>query len=200
MPNVASVLKEEIRRLAKKEARILTRPLKQALNAERKQMAALRKQVASLARESRNSARAAAKVVAPAQEGAVAAPVGWRKDTVRSTRKMLGLTQGQMAKLIGVSPISISLWENGRNTPRSKAQVKVLEARKLSRADAQARLGIATAGKARGRRGAGTRRAAHKAAGRRQARGAGRKRVARKARGAGKKRVARKARGRGRKA
>ena len=93
MPNVASVLKEEIRRLARKEAKILTGPLKKALAAERKQMTALRKQFASLSQESRRAARSAGKSIAPAASGAVAAPSNWRKDSVRSTRKMLGVTQ-----------------------------------------------------------------------------------------------------------
>ena len=40
MPNVASVLKEEIRRLARKEAKLQVTPLKKALAAERKTVAA----------------------------------------------------------------------------------------------------------------------------------------------------------------
>jgi DNA-binding XRE family transcriptional regulator len=152
MPNVASVLKEEIRRLARKEARMLTKPLKKALAAERKQMAALRKQFASLSQESRRAVRSASKSIAPADPGAIAAPSNWRKDTVRTTRKMLGVTQGQFAKLVGVSPISISFWETGRSTPRVKTQVRVMELRKLSKAEVLGRLGGAAAGRGRRRK------------------------------------------------
>jgi len=140
MPNIASVLKEEIRRLARKEARALTAPLKKALAAERKSVAALRKQVASLARSNGRAVRSAG-AVAPVQADATQAPTTWRKDTVRSTRKQLGLTQAQLAKLLGVSQISVSFWETGRSTPRARAQAKVMEARKLSKAEAHARLG-----------------------------------------------------------
>jgi len=152
MPNVASVLKEEIRRLARKEAKILTGPLKKALAAERKQMTALRKQFASLSQESRRAVRSAGKSVAPAASGAVAAPSNWRKDSVRSTRKMLGVTQSQFAKLVGVSPISISFWETGRSTPRTKAQVRVMELRSLSKDEVLGRLGGAQAPRGRRRK------------------------------------------------
>jgi len=145
MPNVASVLKEEIRRLARKEAKLHMAPLKKALAAERKQVASLRKQVTALARSKgalpRTPAPAKASGRGASGGGAVAAPAGWRKDTVRSTRKMLDLTQAQLAKLIGVSQISVSFWETGRSTPRPKAQIKVMEARKLTKAQAHTKLG-----------------------------------------------------------
>jgi len=144
MPNVASVLKEEIRRVARKEAKVLTAPLEKALAVERKNVAALRKQLASL---SRGSGRpAAVGVVAPLQADVSQAPKTWRKDTVRSTRKKLGLTQAQMARLIGVSQISVSFWETGRSTPRPKAQARIVEAGKLSPTAAQARVGGGVAG------------------------------------------------------
>ena len=149
MPNVASVLKEEIRRLSRKEAKILTKPLKQALAADRKQMAALRKQFMALSKDRQRAVRVTAKASAPSAGGSVAAPGGWRKDSVRSTRKLLGVTQGQFAKLVGVSPISISFWETGRSTPRAKTQVKVLELRKLSKSELVQRLGGAQPGRSK---------------------------------------------------
>jgi len=149
MPNVASVLKQEIQRLARKEAKAFTLPLKKALVAERKNVAALRRQVAALAKASGRAARSSA--VVPLEAAASAAPKNWRKDTVRSTRKKLGLTQAQLAKLIGVSQITVSFWETGRSTPRAGAQVKVLAARKLSAAQALARVG-GKAGRGRGPR------------------------------------------------
>jgi DNA-binding transcriptional regulator YiaG len=176
MPNVASVLKEEIRRLARKEAKLQVTPLKKALAAERKTVAALRKQVASLARSKATPARAATgvKVVEADTSKAVS---GWRKDTVRSTRRQLDLTQAQLAKLLGVSQISISFWETGRSTPRAKAQAKVMEARKLSKAQAHARLGAdggkrkpgPKPGKKAGRKKAARRKAGGRKAGRARA-------------------------------
>jgi len=153
MANMASVLKEEIRRLARKEAKLQTVPLLKALAAERKNVAALRKQVASLGRAGGAPAAAGARVAAgvtPVTADPSKAPKNWRKDTVRSTRKKLGLTQAQFSKLIGVSQISVSFWETGRSTPRPKAQALILAAGKLSPAAAQARVG--GGGASRGKR------------------------------------------------
>src|SRR5262245_35840892 len=108
MPNFASALKEEIRRLARKEAKAMLAPLHKAMRAERKARAALRKQLAAGVKSAGQAARAQKASAAPAQaagasRGGRALAEGWRKDTVRSTRKSLGLTQGQFAKLVGVS-------------------------------------------------------------------------------------------------
>ena len=184
MPNVASVLKEEIRRLSRKEARSMVAPLKKALAAERKAVAALRKQVGAQATALKRlgSKRAAAVADAPAASGAGATTgkggramvEGWRKDTVRSTRRALALTQAQFAKLAGVSQITISFWETGRSTPRYKQQVAVMEARKLSRAAAHKRLGLAPGSKPRRGRPSNAELAARKAA------AAGQRKAARK--------------------
>lgn len=40
--------------------------------------------------------------------------------TLKLFREMSGLTQEQVAKAIGASPISISHWENGLKVPRSE--------------------------------------------------------------------------------
>ena len=50
MPNIASVLKDEILRLARKEVRTATEGLKKASAAYRSDIAGLKRQVAALAR------------------------------------------------------------------------------------------------------------------------------------------------------
>lgn len=154
MPNIASVLKEEIRRLARKEAKALVAPLKKALSMERKARAQLRKQISASAKAAGRAVRQAATAAAPAaserkSKSGRALAEGWRKDTVRSTRKALGLSQGQFAKLVGVSQITISFWENGRSTPRMTQQTAVLAAREMGRDKALAKLGLPPGYKAR---------------------------------------------------
>jgi transcriptional regulator with XRE-family HTH domain len=154
MPNIASVLKEEIRRLARKEAKAMLAPLHKALRVERKARAALRKQLAATAKAAGKAARKGAAAAVPAEavgktRGGRALAEGWRKDTVRSTRKALGLTQGQFAKLVGVSQITVSFWETGRSTPRLTQQTAVLAARGLGRDKALAQLGLPPGYKAR---------------------------------------------------
>jgi len=183
MPNVASVLKEEIRRLARKEAKLLIAPLKRALRQERKARTSMRKQLSSEAKAAGLAARkaAASSAVAPAASagktrGGRALADGWRKDTVRSTRKALGLTQGQFAKLVGVSQITVSFWENGRSTPRLTQQTAVLAAREGGRDKALTKLGLPPGYKARRGRPSNADLAARKQAGAKPARKTGAKR------------------------
>ena len=195
MPNIASVLKEEIRRLARKEAKAFAAPLKKALAAERKALAALRKQVAANAKVAGKAARRVATKavpVEPAVQGRGPARAdGWRKDTVRSTRKALGLTQGQFAKLAGVSQITVSFWETGRSTPRMAQQQSVLAARELGRDKALAKLGLPPGYKARRGRPSNADLAARAKAGKKAGKKAGRK-AAKKAAKKGRKKAGKK--------
>jgi DNA-binding transcriptional regulator YiaG len=185
MPNVASVLKEEIRRLARKEAKAAVAPLKKALAAERKAVAKLRQQVAATARAAGKAARGAAAKAVPAEaaaktRGGRALAEGWRKDTVRSTRKALGLTQGQFAKLVGVSQMTVSFWETGRSTPRLTQQSSVLAARELGRDKALAKLGLPPGYKARRGRPSNADLAARRKSGARPAKRAGKRKGAKR--------------------
>lgn len=179
MPNIASVLKEEIRRLARKEAKAMVAPLKKALAAERKAVSALRKQVAANAKVAGKAARKVATravPVDPAVKGRAAALAeGWRKDTVRATRKALGLTQAQFAELVGVSQITVSFWETGRSTPRMAQQQSVLAARELGRDKALAKLGLPPGYKARRGRPSKADLAARRKMGKKTAKKAGKK-------------------------
>ena len=65
----------------------------------------------------------------------------WRKDTVRSTRRKLQLTQTEMAELLGVSIGSVNGWETGRTEPREARKQEVLAVRALTPSEAQDRLG-----------------------------------------------------------
>ena len=52
----------------------------------------------------------------------------------------LGLTQAQMAHLIGASPLSVYKWETGKVTPRAAQQAQIAAALKLGRRAVKARL------------------------------------------------------------
>ena len=140
MANVMSVLKSEISRLARKEARQVVAPVKKASANYRGLIAGLRKQLDALQNEV-----AALRRVAPKADKAVLAkqaPEGrfWITGKgVKTLRKRLGLTQAQFGKLVGVSVPTVVNWEG--------AQGKV-------------NLRKAAAGKLQGLRGIGKRQAA----------------------------------------
>ena len=110
--NVMSVLKAEISRLAKKEAKAVITPVKKASSTYRSLIAGLRKQIDGLQKE-----LAMLKKAVPAPEKTLAAktePEGrfWiTGQGVRTLRKRLGLTQAVFGKLVGVTPNAVVLWE-----------------------------------------------------------------------------------------
>ena len=125
MPNIMSVLKAEIARLARKEAKQIVAPVKKTSANYRGLIAGLRKQVGALQKEI-----AALKISTPKAEKAIAEiePQGrfWISGKgVRTLRKRLGLTQAQFAKLAGVSVQSVVNWEaaKGKAPIRRKTSI-----------------------------------------------------------------------------
>lgn len=110
--NVMSVLKAEISRLARKEAKAVVSPVQKASAAYRRLIASLRKQVAALQIEV-----AMLKKAVPSPEKAIQAkeaPEGrfWITGKgVKALRKRLGATQAQLANLAGVSSQAVVNWE-----------------------------------------------------------------------------------------
>lgn len=54
------------------------------------------------------------------------------KETVKDVRNFLGLTQVGLAELLGVTPVAVSRWENGRSKP-TNATIKQLKKLKEER-------------------------------------------------------------------
>jgi DNA-binding transcriptional regulator YiaG len=63
---------------------------------------------------------------------------------IRSLRRRLGLTQTQLAKLLGVSNLTVSGWERGKGKLQLRARTRaaILSARGLGAREAQARLAV----------------------------------------------------------
>ena len=131
MANIMSVLKSEISRLARKEAKQVVAPVKKSNATYRGLIAGLRKQLDALQSEA-----AALRRAVPKAENALTAaqePQGrfWITGKgVKALRKRLGLTQAQFAKLAGVSVPSVIKWEGakGKAPIRLKAAIARLQA------------------------------------------------------------------------
>ena len=110
--NVMSVLKAEISRLAKKEAKSIIAPVKKASSTYRALIAGLRKQVDALQKEVSSLKRAMPKADRVLE--AKTEPEGrfWMTGQgVKAMRKRLGLTQKAFAGLAGVSSQAVVNWE-----------------------------------------------------------------------------------------
>ena len=127
MPDIKSILTDEIRRLARKELRIAMQPLTAALADQKKRIAELEKLVKKLtAAEEQNELKNTCKPLIP-EEDLPEKTIRLTPELILKIRLRLQLSQADMAKLIGVTAVSICQWELGKSHPRL-AQKKQLAA------------------------------------------------------------------------
>jgi DNA-binding transcriptional regulator YiaG len=142
MTNIASVLKTEIARLARKEVKAEVTPLKKAASQYRSSIAALKRQVQDLQRQLRRGSRSApaADSAEDAEEEEGGVRRRFRAGGLASHRRKLGLSAEDYGSLVGVSGQSIYKWEQGEVRPRA-AQLQALAAvRGIGKREALARL------------------------------------------------------------
>jgi DNA-binding transcriptional regulator YiaG len=141
MPDIASTLKAEISRIARKEVRSETEDMRKASGQYRAQIAALRRRIDSLDRELKRAGKSrGGKTVAASVESA--SPGARRFSAVRlgATRKKLGLSAADFGALIGVSGQSIYKWEAGEARPRAKQLEAIASIRGVGKREVAARL------------------------------------------------------------
>ena len=139
MANIATVLKSEISRIARKEVRAETQHLKKQSAHYRSQIAALKRQVAALAKQVRMNAKGGTAVsAAPEVEESAAGGLRFRAKGFAAHRRRLGLSAAQAAALLGVSGQSIYHWEAGKAKPRAAQMPAIAALRKLSKTQAAA--------------------------------------------------------------
>ena len=140
MSNIASVLKDEILRLARKEARSETNALKKASAQYRRDIAELKRRVVDLQRKVAPLAKQVHRS-APSQTPEVDAEhVRFTAKGLRSHRQRLGLSAANCGKLIGVTGQTIYSWESESSRPRREQVAKIASLRNLGKREAQARL------------------------------------------------------------
>jgi DNA-binding transcriptional regulator YiaG len=137
MSTFASVIKDEIVRLARKEVRAQAEPLRKASANYRRQIAELKRTVAQLQREVTALGRAR-KVAAsaPAEDK----PTRFVAKGLRSLRTRLGLSAEELGALAGVSGQSIRNWEARKSTPGKEHRAALFGLRAVGKREAGARL------------------------------------------------------------
>lgn len=139
MPNIASVLKAEISRVARKELRAETDSLKKATATYRREIAALKKRIAVLEKQVKRGPRAAPKREDQGWEGEER-QLRFSATRLAAQRKRLGLSAADFARLLGVSALSVYNWEGGKTRPQRPQLEAIAAARKLGKREALARL------------------------------------------------------------
>jgi len=146
MSTLIAVMKDEIRRIARKEIRAATAGLKKDQTTFRKAVAGLRRQAKehrSAIRQLLHVATKQAKLVALAPEAAEGSKARVTAKGVRAQRKKLKLSQAQFGKLVGVSGYTVLKWEHssGPLKFRSRTRRALLAIRGLGIREARLRLG-----------------------------------------------------------
>jgi DNA-binding transcriptional regulator YiaG len=125
VPNIASVLKEEIRRLAKKEVKAQVGGTKQAMARYRSDIAKLKRVLTQQEREISRLKKQSPTLGQPPSEEDSSEGARFSPRSVKAQRKRLGLSAADYGKLVGVSGITIYNWEQAKSRPR-KAQLAAL--------------------------------------------------------------------------
>jgi len=148
MPNIATVLKAEITRLARKELREESDGLKRALALQRKEIAALKGRLLALEKLVQRLGKPAkllpakTRAVAPESAGDADAAEGlrFRAAGMASNRKRLGLSAADFALLVGTTGQSVYSWEAGKSKPRADALRAIAALRHIGKREVEARL------------------------------------------------------------
>jgi len=151
MPNIGSVLKDEISRLSRKEVRRHSAPTTKATTRHRHQIAALNRKVTQLERVLVMLAR---KLPSTSQAAASGAAPKYRfvAKGLQSHRNRLGMSAADFGKLVGVSAQSVYNWEHGQSVPRRGQLAKLAALRAIGKREASRRLQELTASKTAKRR------------------------------------------------
>ena len=138
MPDIKTVLSEEIRRLAKKEIKLAIVPLQKLAAEQRRTISELKKRIAVLEKQG-----ATAEKVTTSDETAAGAEekkLRLNAAGIIRVRTKLKLTQSEFAKLLNVSTHTVSMWELDKSSPRKDARAAICALRKLGKRELKARM------------------------------------------------------------
>jgi DNA-binding transcriptional regulator YiaG len=155
MPNIATVLKAEISRLARKEIKSNTTSTKGAVAQFRRDIAKLKRLVQAQQKEiAFLKTQEHKRLGQPQPTNGEDELEGVRHSarSVRGQRKRLKLSAADFGKLIGVSGLTVYSWERGNRRPRKERLAALVAVREMGRREALAKLEAMKAEEMKGRR------------------------------------------------
>jgi DNA-binding transcriptional regulator YiaG len=152
MTTLAIALKDEIRRLARKEIKAQTLRTTRAV-------AQYRREIARLKRQQREQERKIAQLETRSRDTQQASPAELNGGTrfssrsVKAQRRRTGLSAADYAKLLGVSPLTVYNWEQNKSRPRKGQFAALVALRGIGKREAKSKLAaLAGSGKNTGPR------------------------------------------------
>lgn len=147
MNTFSNAFRAEVVRMARKELKPELQGMRKAITGHRSEIAALKREVKALTSQLKATQRQVKVMDAPKAK-AVTEDVTPKKSkqipfdaqVLIEKRAALGITQKQMAQLLGASSISIYKWETGHVHPRAAQLERIAEVLKLGKRKALALL------------------------------------------------------------
>jgi len=136
MGRIETTLREEIARLARREARNLQARHVEDLRRLKRRVAELGNELDALKGEravEQSKSRMAEATKSVAAEKAAKARLS--PGLIKKLRKRLKISQPELAKLLGVSPAAVGFWESGKSNPRVETKTRIVALRNLGRRD-----------------------------------------------------------------
>ena len=128
MPDIATVLKEEISRLARKEQKAESDRQKKAAAQSRSEITALKRRLVDLERiVSTLTKKVTGK--APAEAVGLKKQVRFSPQRLQAWRKKVKLSAAELAQLVGVSAQTVYHWEAGKARPKPSQLAQLAELR-----------------------------------------------------------------------
>ena len=140
MPNIASVLKEEIARVARKEVRGETQRLKKASAQYRSDIAALKRELAALRQQLGRLNKMQSKKPQLISVDEPQSSLGFSAKGFAAQRQRLGLSASALATLLGISGQSVYKWEKSKARPRASQLPAIAGLRTMGKKEAALRL------------------------------------------------------------
>ncbi|MCO5358614.1 helix-turn-helix transcriptional regulator [Acidovorax kalamii] len=147
MNTFSNAFRAEVVRMARKELKPELQGMRKAITGHRSEIAALKREVKALTSQLKATQRQAKATDAPKAKGIAANATPKKSKQIQfdaqaliDKRATLGITQKQMAQLLGASSLSVYKWETGHVYPRAAQLERIAEVLKLGKRKALALL------------------------------------------------------------
>jgi DNA-binding transcriptional regulator YiaG len=137
MPNIASVLKDEIARLARKEVRSEIESLRKASVQYRSEIAALKRRVSNLEKQQGRLVKKDSRKLVTSEEGEETTRFRFSAKRIAAQRQKLGVSANDMGALLGVSAQTVYNWEAEKSRPRQQQLAAIAALRSMGKREAK---------------------------------------------------------------
>ena len=140
MTNLAVTLKQEIRRITRRELKAELSPTRKAVSQHRAEIAALKKENRELKRKVAFLERRERHRLGKPASQSLAKGARFSVRSLKAQRRKSGLSQADYAELVGVSKLTIYNWESGRTKPGGKHLATLVSLRGIGKREAWRRV------------------------------------------------------------